>query len=102
MLDSVTDTKGRRTSYSYLLAHAGLTCYSSTHRAEYPIHMRYIAMIFGGDIASSLEKVYNLFRYSGELRDDTTELQYLRANGMIPQTVGLLMRIRMKGILRIR
>ncbi|MET3211345.1 UNVERIFIED_CONTAM: RHS repeat-associated protein [Paenibacillus sp. PvR008] len=48
MLDSVTDAKGRRTSYSYLLAHAGLTC------------------------------------YSGELRDDTTELQYLRARWYDP------------------
>ncbi|CAM3317572.1 type IV secretion protein Rhs [Paenibacillus taichungensis] len=37
-----------------------------------------------GNILSKEEKVHNPFRYSGELWDDTTELQYLRARWYNP------------------
>ncbi|MEK4527884.1 MULTISPECIES: polymorphic toxin-type HINT domain-containing protein [Paenibacillus] len=37
-----------------------------------------------GNIVSKEEKVHNPFRYSGELWDDTTELQYLRARWYDP------------------
>ncbi|MGW8956696.1 RHS repeat domain-containing protein [Paenibacillus sp. NPDC055715] len=39
-----------------------------------------------GNITSSQEKVYNPFRYSGELWDSTTELQYLRARWYDPDS----------------